>query len=101
MIRVPLDRQKLLSRFRANVLREGRRCDNFAETLKEQALVRGGNTMKLWIPATLLAMMAISTAAPAMADSSEFFDLLDSQYLRQHYSNQQLLGEAYKVCNYI
>jgi hypothetical protein len=55
--------------------------------------------MKAWIAAAALMTVGIVAAAPAAADESEFFNLLNSQYLRQHYTNTQLLGEAYKVCN--
>jgi hypothetical protein len=35
--------------------------------------------------------VGIVAAAPAAADESEFFNLLDSQYLRQHYTRLSIL----------
>jgi hypothetical protein len=41
--------------------------------------------LKAWIATTALLTVGIVAAAPAATDESEFFNLLDSQYLRQHY----------------
>ncbi len=57
--------------------------------------------MNAWIVALAAAAgISVAVAAPASADESEYLNgLQDNTNLVDTYSNQQLLGEGYKVCN--
>ena len=47
--------------------------------------------LKAWIAAAASMTVGIVAAAPAAADESEFLNLLDSQYLRQHYTRLSII----------